>query len=124
MHAVAILPTGERGLDIGGSQHLVAFHRQQDVAGLHARTCGATRGGHASRHHAHGRVLPEDAVVEQAEGCLEDDVVDAESGQDESDRPDSHVLAQAFSRHDGPSVTYPSKCCAVAALSPEARSSS
>src|SRR5439155_10108955 len=74
---------GEPLLHLLGAGHLVAVEGEKDVADLDPGERGGTAGGHAAGHQPGGRHLPEDAVVHQPPGGLEEDVVEAEAAEDE-----------------------------------------
>jgi hypothetical protein len=52
----------------------------------------------ATRRHAERRLLPEDAVVHQRPGGLQDEVVDPQAGKADSDEENQSVLDEG-ARH-------------------------
>jgi hypothetical protein len=86
------LALGQPGLDLFAAQHLVAVDGQQHVARPHAGQRRRPALRDAPRGQALRALPPEDAVVHERPGGLEEDVVDPEGRQEKGNREDRHVL--------------------------------
>jgi hypothetical protein len=91
----------ERRLQVGPAQDLLLINGDQDVPDPHAGSGRRPSGGDPGRHEPLGGGLPEDTVVHQAPGGLQDDVVDAQGRQGETDDDHERVLDSPLVHHMG-----------------------